>query len=392
MSRYLSFFISLAAATNLYATLYATHYDGNIYTLSLDSGNSLSIASSVKTCGDAPSWLTFDSSTRTLYCSDHAGNATVNGSLSSYSVNQHGRLTELAKTVDVGSAVHSTMYGGKHGYETYLAVAHYGGSALSTFALPLRSDKGPLQVFRYKLSQPGIKPQQDAPHPHQVILDPTGSFILVPDLGADQVRVYAINQNSGRLNECPSLNYTAGSGPRHGLFWKPNRSDSAQAPVTMLYTVSELGGHFNAFVVSYLRSGCLAFQETQSFVPYQGGQLPAGAVPAELRMAGNSLYVSNRFDQGFPPNDSMSTLVRSSNGTVTFSQSSSSYGTIPRTFVVNKKGTLVAIGNQASSNVAIVARNPQSGELGKLVANLQVGPPGQASNSSTGLSSIIWEE
>lgn len=120
MVRCLALFISLAAATSLYAT----HYDGNIYTLSFDSGNSLSITSSLKTCGDAPSWLTFDSSTRTLYCSDHSGNGTINGSLSSYFVNQEGKLTELAKTVDVGSAVHSTIYGGKHGREKYLAIAH----------------------------------------------------------------------------------------------------------------------------------------------------------------------------------------------------------------------------------------------------------------------------
>jgi 6-phosphogluconolactonase (cycloisomerase 2 family) len=241
------------------------------------------------------------------------------------------------------------------------------------------------------MSQPGIKAQQNAPHPHQVILDPTGDFLLVPDLGTDQVRVYAIDQHSGRLNVCPSLNYTSGSGPRHGLFWK-STSDSAQGPVTMLYTLSELGGNFNAFVVSYLPSGCLGFRETQSFVPYPGGQLPAGATPAELAMAGNSLYASIRFDQGFSPNDSIATLARSSNGTVTFSEITSSYGTIPRTFVVNKKGTLVAIGNQGSSNVAIARRDPESGNLGKLVANLQVGQPGQASNSSTGLSSIIWEE
>lgn len=242
------------------------------------------------------------------------------------------------------------------------------------------------------MSQPGIKTQQDSPHPHQVILDPTGDFILVPDLGADQVRVYAINQHSGHLKVCPSLNYTAGSGPRHGLFWKSNPSDSRHAPVTMLYTVSELSGHLNAFVVSYLSSGCLAFKETQSFVPYPGGKLPAAGAPAELRMAGDSLYASIRFDQGFAPNDSMSTMVRSSNGTVSFSQITSAYGTIPRTFVINKKGTLVAIGDQASSNVAIVKRDPRSGALGNLVANLQVGQPGQASNSSSGLSSIIWEE
>lgn len=118
MFRYLAF-ISLAAATNLYAT----HYDGNIYTLSLDGGNSLSVTSSLKTCGEAPSWLTFDSSTRTLYCSDHAGDATISGSLSSYAVDKDGRLTELADTADVGAAVHSEMYTGENG-DKYLAVAH----------------------------------------------------------------------------------------------------------------------------------------------------------------------------------------------------------------------------------------------------------------------------
>ncbi|KAJ5964161.1 uncharacterized protein N7479_004037 [Penicillium vulpinum] len=388
MFRCLSFFISLAAVTNLYAT----HYDGNIYTLSYDGANSLSISSSLKTCGDGPSWLTFDSPTRTLYCSDHSGNASMNGLLSSYSVSRDGSLKELANTVDVGAAVHSTIYGGKDAHKKYLAIAHYGGSTLSTFTLPLSPDEKALQIFRYRMSQPGIKPEQDASHPHQVILDPTGDFILVPDLGADKVRVYTINQHSGRLNACPSLNYTAGSGPRHGLFWKSSPSDVARAPVTMLYTVSELSGRFNAFAVSYLSSGCLGFRETQSFVPYPGGKLPAKATPAALLMAGNSIYASIRFDQGHPPNDSLSVLTRSPNGTVTFSQLTSSHGTVPRTFSINKKGTLLAIGCQASSNVAIVKRDLESGKLGNLVANLQVGQPGQASNSSTGLSSIIWEE
>lgn len=248
-----------------------------------------------------------------------------------------------------------------------------------------------MQVFRYELSQPGTRPEQDTPHPHQVILDPTGSFILVPDLGADQVRVYAIDSTSGHLNACPSLNYTAGSGPRHGLFWKSNSTHSRQTPTTMLYTISELGGHFNAFAVSYPSTGCLGFKETQSFVPYPG-ELPANASLSELRMHGNSLYASIRFDQSFPPNDSLATLVQLPNGTVRFREITSSYGTIPRTFAINKNGTLLAIGNQASSNVAIIMRDPESGKAGRLVANVQVGQPGQASNSSTGLSSIIWEE
>lgn len=242
------------------------------------------------------------------------------------------------------------------------------------------------------MSKPGIKPEQDSSHPHQVILDPTGAFILVPDLGADQIRVYAIKPQSGYLNTCPSLNSTAGSGPRHGLFWKSKPTRFARSPMTMLYTVNELGGQFEAFAVSYLPSGCLGFRKTQSFVPYLDGQLPTDASPSELSMSGTSLHASIRFDKGFAQNDSVATLARSPNGTVTFGEMTPAYGTVPRTFAINKNGTLVAIGNQASSNVAIVARDPHSGHLGNLVANLQVGEPGQASNSSSGLSSIIWEE
>ncbi|KAG0153307.1 hypothetical protein PDIDSM_5157 [Penicillium digitatum] len=365
MVRYLPFFASLAAATNLYAT----HYDGEVYTLSLED-NSLSITSSSKTCGTHPSWLTFDSSTRTIYCSDHAGNSSMNGLLTSYSVNQDGSMTELTSTVDVGAARWFCPF---------------------DLCLTLKSGEEPLQVFHYKMAHPGIRPEQEAPHPHQVILDPTGDFILVPDLGADQVRVYGIDHDSGHLNLCPSLNYTAGSGPRHGLFWKSSPSQSDQVPLTMLYTVSELARHFNAFEVSYLSSGCLGFKETQAFVPYPGGQLPAKGTPAEIRMAGDNLYASIRFDQGFAPNDSISTLVRSPDGTVSFSQITSAYGAVPRTFAINNNGTLVAIAGQDSSNVAIVERDPQSGKLGNLVANVPIVQPGQDKPSS-GLSSIIWEE
>ncbi|KAK1143500.1 hypothetical protein N8T08_006306 [Aspergillus melleus] len=385
---------SLASAANLYAT----HYSGSVYTLSLeggDDGYSLSVASELKTCGDMPSWITLDPESKLLYCSDETGDASSNGSLTALSIGEDGSLTEGAKTgAAPGGGVNSVIYTGDDGSK-YLAIAHYGGSALSTFALPLEADVEPLQAFHFELTKPGAVPQQDASHPHQVILDPTGSFLLSPDLGADQIRVYAIDKSSGSLNDCPAIEFPHGAGPRHGLFWKSEspqfrfqrRADSQ----TMLYTVSELGGHFTAFDVSYSDDGCLSFRETQSFVPYPGSELPEGATLSGIQSDGISLYVSIRSDHGFDPNDSMSTLARSSNGTVTYRDLTSSYGTVPRTFEINKAGDLVAIGNQASSNVAIVKRDPQSGKLGEEVANVQVGEAGEV-GTAEGLSSLIWGE
>lgn len=72
-----------------------------------------------------PSWLTFDSDTRTLYCSDESGTADpdTHGTLTAYGVGEHGQLTEVAETDTVGGGVNSVVFedaaGGK-----FLAIAH----------------------------------------------------------------------------------------------------------------------------------------------------------------------------------------------------------------------------------------------------------------------------
>lgn len=135
---------SLLTTTLATQTLYATHYSGQVYTLHLDlpskanaNGNRtdkahLSIASSATTCGSMPSWLTVDHDAGVLYCTDEnedGGLLTVlAGAVSSGGVSSggDGKLTEVAKTADVGGGVNSVVYGrkskGKGG--GYLAVAH----------------------------------------------------------------------------------------------------------------------------------------------------------------------------------------------------------------------------------------------------------------------------
>ncbi|KAJ5139170.1 Cytochrome cd1-nitrite reductase-like C-terminal heme d1 [Penicillium bovifimosum] len=388
------------------AHLYATHYDGTVYTLTLNTDNNeLAITQTLDTCGDMPSWLTLDPRTRTVYCSDETGTAdpSTHGSLTSLHVAPDGSLHEMAVTEAVGGGVNSVIYEADNGGK-FIAIAHYGGSALSTFALPIEANRPALQEFHFNLTHPGKVAQQDASHPHQVFLDPTGSFILSPDLGADLLRVYAIEDGpSGKLSACPSLNVTFGSGPRHGVFWTDGTDGSAVSGVThsrkmaavgqtMLYLVNEIGGTMMVYDVSYSRSGCLSFEKTQTVVPYPGGVMPEGATPAEIRHVGDVLYVSIRTDQGFAPSDSMVVLDRDAeDGSVTVRDSVSALGKVPRTFVINKAGNLVAIGNQASANVAVVRRDPETGDLGEEVAVLQVGEPGEV-GTSTGLSSVIWDE
>lgn len=257
------------------------------------------------------------------------------------------------------------------------------------------------------MDHPGAVAQQDSPHPHEVFLDPTGSFLVSPDLGADLLRIYSISASDGQLQECPAVNVTFGSGPRHGVFWTDgtininlsdlsgaitHESQAAAVGKTMLYIANEIGGTMMAFDVAYDRSGCLDLQKTQTLVPYTGGKMPQGATPAEIRMVGNTFYVSIRSDQAFKPSDSMVTLDRlPKGGSVSLRNKTDAYGKVPRTFAINKAGDLVAIGNQASSTVVIVRRDRRTGNLGEKIAELQVGETGTV-GTAEGLSSVVWEE
>ncbi|KAJ9199627.1 hypothetical protein DTO166G4_5646 [Paecilomyces variotii] len=402
------FLPALAAASNLYVS----HYNGNVYSLALTSipgpqdrndGSAavkytLSQTAALKTCGSMPSWLTFDASTRVLYCSDESGSRTSPGSLTALAAAADGRLSEIAKVDTIGGGVNNVIYNRDDG-KKFIAIAHYEGSALSTFPLPLRSNTQALQTFNFTLSKPGAVPsRQDAPHPHEVFLDPTGTFLLSPDLGSDLVRVYRIDPSSGSLKTCPALKVTPGTGPRHGVFWTPGASSprllrqKRSLAETVLYVVGELGNKVTAYSVSYdMQSDCLGFNETQALYPYPNGTaLPSSATVAEIRLEQPYLYISIRSDHAFPPNDSLATLSLNTTGAVSFQRLSSSFGTVPRTFAINKQGDLVAIGNQASSNVAIVQRDPHTGQLGDEVANLAVGEPGTV-GAAEGLSSVIWE-
>ena len=115
---------AIATATPAPARLWATHYSGDVYTLEL-AQNNLTIKQTLKTCGDMPSWLTLDSKTRTVYCSNEDGTTdpSTHGSLTALRAAQDGQLREIAVTDTVGGGVNSVIYEAGKG-KKFLAIAH----------------------------------------------------------------------------------------------------------------------------------------------------------------------------------------------------------------------------------------------------------------------------
>ena len=220
--------------------------------------------------------------------------------------------------------------------------------------------------------------------------------MVVPDLGADLIRIYKIDQSSGKLDECPGAPTPTGTGPRHAAFWSAPGGYSRIAKgtnSTMLYVANEDSNAVTAWTASYPAGGCLKLDQVQSIYPFAGNSINGTAnhksFLSEIRVKGNFVYAANRNDTSFDPSDSITEFAISANGTLAFSALSSSGGHYPRTFDINEEGTFVAVGNQFTANVAIVERDPKTGKLGKQVADLKVGPEGSPAKGD-GLSAVIW--
>ncbi len=243
------------------------------------------------------------------------------------------------------------------------------------------------------MSGPGPnRGRQDKPHPHSTFTDPTGKFLLSADLGADLLRIFSISATDGKLTECPSAPTGAAEGPRHGAWWTPK---AGSTDGTVLYVVNELANTMTVWQATYpAGGGCLALKKTQSLSAYAAGKsAPANSKSAEVHVAGNFAYVTNRNDRSFgAQQDSVATYTLDpATGAATFLESTNSHTYYTRTFQINKAGDLVAFGGQTSSNVAIIERNTTTGRLGDLVANLVVGTPGVPGNED-GMSAVIWVE
>jgi 6-phosphogluconolactonase (cycloisomerase 2 family) len=269
-----------------------------------------------------------------------------------------------------------------------------GASQITTHKLPLTGGQ-PLQSLKYTMNGPGANPnRQEAPHPHQVLVDPTGDFIIVPDLGADLIRINKIDKSTGKLTECGTTKQAPGTGPRHGVFWSPEGSTSRAgraAAGSTLFIANELANSVSGWTVAYTNN-CISLTLKNTLTPYaNNAPAPSGTKVAAIKAKGKFLYTSNRNDKKFNGNDSMTQYTIAADGTLTFTEMTPSYGSYPRTFDINKAGDFVAIGDQTSANVAIVERDTKTGKLGKQVANLRIGAAGTP-ESENGLSAVVWAE
>ncbi|QEO15333.1 lactonase family protein [Agromyces intestinalis] len=97
----------------------------------------------------------------------------------------------------------------------FVLAANYSGSRVSAHRVGDDADAALVSAIDFTGHGPRAD-RQEAPHPHQVVLDPARDRVLVPDLGADRVRVLRLDAD-GRLGHEASADLLLhpGAGPRH---------------------------------------------------------------------------------------------------------------------------------------------------------------------------------
>jgi 6-phosphogluconolactonase (cycloisomerase 2 family) len=383
---YTPYLLALAAKLASATNLFISDYSGEITSVSLtEKGGNYTISRTFTNtqCAPNPSWLTVDVDRGLLFCLNE-GLTSKNGSLSSFLINTDGSLTHVRNATTISGPVNGVIYGEPAG-QRGLALAHYTGSSVTSWLLHGEGHFAHNQDFTYTLPHPGPDAsRQDAPHEHEAILDPTGQYILVPDLGADLVRVYSWDQETLDLKPLDPLQAAAGSGPRHAAFWNPY-SVACQGCTTYLFLVAELASTVTSYAVAYKpNGGGLSFEKVYESTTFGLLKLPQGNAPAEIHVTPDNKYItiSNRGDNSFnltePDSsylisDSLATFALQDDGSLIFHQLWPAGGSYPRHYSMNAPGTLVAVGLQYSQDVAILARDPGSGLIGEPVARISVG-------------------
>ncbi|MEE9383644.1 MAG: beta-propeller fold lactonase family protein [Nannocystaceae bacterium] len=295
------------------ALLHVGTGSGEILRLMWRGGDGVDVLSATP-CGEMPSFLAYGANH--VYAIDEFGE-TLRTFISGYGK----ALVEVGRVACEGGPA-------------YLAVDHHLG-----LAFVANYGGGTIAVARIQDEIIAFAPQQivaAAKYPHAAVVDPSRRFLLVPCKGADQILVYAIDAQSGRISEEPVhvAEVAAGSGPRHLAF------DQSGANA---FVSNELDSTVTALAFD-TATGRLQLRQVASSLP--GGSDISGNTASDICLSRDErlVYVSNR------GHDSVMALGSglSSDPPLVARGHVSTDGAVPRKFALHPERPWLVVANQQS--------------------------------------------
>ena len=157
-----------------------------------------------------PSWLGLDRRQRVLYAAHGDGEV-----VSAFRIDADTGGLEALGTQATGGTNGIRL--GVDADNRFVVVANSGSGTVAVLPIGADGSLGPLGDLAELRGTPGPhRTEQTSSHPHDIVFDPRGPFIVVPDKGLDAVFVFTLDAASGKLRAAdpPSVPSRRGAGRR----------------------------------------------------------------------------------------------------------------------------------------------------------------------------------
>jgi 6-phosphogluconolactonase len=242
--------------------------------------------------------------------------------------------------------------------ERFLVIANYGTGVVAV--MPLHED-GRLRSVSQLVplhGTPGPDPrEQISSHPHAVVFDPTGAFVVVPDKGFD--RTFFFRFQEGRLRAAPQgfVDSAPGAAPRHTTF---------HPSLPVLYVNNELDSTVTVF--AWAAGAATERQVISTLARGHTGHNTTAEIAASP--CGRRLYVSNRGQDSIVQFD-----ITPGSGSLTYVGTVPSGGRTPRFFALGPDAKHLYVANQDSDEITVFHVDDAAGTLIPTGVRIGVGSP-----------------
>src|SRR5690625_3911483 len=329
-----------------YVGTYTRESSKGIYRFVLDTDkgqlNGVEVAAEV----GSPTYLALSDDKKHLYSVAQKGNL---GGVAAYKIDdESGDLKFINEKLEAGAPpCHLEIT------ENDLVTGNYHKGIVDLYQV---DQQGALETKSSSAQHEGNGPheRQESPHVHYTAHTPDGKYIIVADLGTDELVTYKIENK--KLVKVHTLNAKAGSGPRHIAF-HPNGKTA--------YLLTELASE--VVVLDYNpREGSFTEKQSISAIPEDFTETnDAGAI--HISSDGKFLYTSNR------GHNSIAVFsINQDNFELTFVEHTPTGGEWPRDFILDPSEAYLVVANQHTGNLVLFSRNQETGKLTELDSEVAV--------------------
>jgi 6-phosphogluconolactonase len=258
--------------------------------------------------------------------------------------------------------------GGKNGVREavdpsgkFLVMANYGSGSVAV--LPIAPD-GSLKDQHQFVQLPGEpgphKVEQVSSHPHDIVFDPSGRYVLVPDKGLDRVFAFSFDAAAGKLAPTAqgSVKSRPGAGPRHLAF---------HPKLPIVWVLNELDSTIATYRFDAATGALTALQVT----PTLPTDFTGYSTTAEIAVSsdGRFVYGSNR------GHDSVTIFAANAEGLLSIAGWQPTQGSGPRFIGLDPAGHFLYAANEQGDNVVTFKIDGSSGNLTPTGQDIKNGSP-----------------